>query len=111
MKKNIIYALTAFILCVFAVQDVKAQRFIGSVAAGVNFAQIEGDGVHGFTKVGFNGGAGLTVPLNPKQTWQLHVELLYAAPTKSASPATSTRITTLRRCTPTWTVRCRGTPP
>ena len=78
MKKNIIYALTAFILCVFAVQDVKAQRFIGSVAAGVNFAQIEGDGVHGFTKVGFNGGAGLTVPLNPKQTWQLHVELLYA---------------------------------
>ncbi|MBR6903607.1 MAG: PorT family protein [Bacteroidales bacterium] len=78
MKKNIIYALAAFILCVFAVQDVKAQRFIGSVAAGVNFAQIEGDGVHGFTKVGFNGGAGLTVPLNPKQTWQLHVELLYA---------------------------------
>jgi hypothetical protein len=60
------------------VQDIAAQRFIGSVVAGANFAQIEGDNVHGFTKVGFNGGLGLTLPLNRKQTWQISLELLYS---------------------------------
>ena len=57
------------VLCSLSfVQQVAAQRFIGSVIAGVNFAQIEGDDVHGFYKVGFNGGLGLTVPVNRKQT-------------------------------------------
>lgn len=78
MKNNIIRVLTVALFCAFMVQDVAAQRFIGSVVAGANFAQIEGDNVHGFTKVGFNGGLGLTLPLNRKQTWQLSVELLYS---------------------------------
>jgi hypothetical protein len=66
------------VFCVFVAQDIVAQRFIGSVIAGANFAQIEGDGVHGFTKVGFNGGLGMTVPVNRKQTWQISIELLYS---------------------------------
>ena len=78
MKNNIIRVLAVALFCAFMVQDVAAQRFIGSVVAGANFAQIEGDNVHGFTKVGFNGGLGLTLPLNRKQTWQLSVELLYS---------------------------------
>ena len=77
MKSNIIRTLAVALFCVFVFQNVEAQRFIGSAIAGVNFAQIEGDGVHGFYKVGFNGGLGLTMPLNPKQTWQLSLELLY----------------------------------
>jgi len=67
-----------FLFCTFMVQNIEAQRFIGSAIAGVNFAQIEGDDVHGFYKVGFNGGLGLTMPLNRKQSWQLSVELLYS---------------------------------
>ena len=78
MKNNIIRILTVALFCVFFAQDIAAQRFIGSVIAGVNFAQIEGDDVHGFYKVGFNGGLGLTVPVNRKQTWQVSVEMLYS---------------------------------
>ncbi len=78
MKSGIIRILMGFVFCVFVTQDIAAQRFIGSVIAGVNFSQIEGDGVHGFTKVGFNGGLGMTVPVNRKQTWQISIELLYS---------------------------------
>ena len=78
MKSGIIRILMGLVFCVFVAQDIAAQRFIGSVIAGANFAQIEGDGVHGFTKVGFNGGLGMTVPVNRKQTWQISIELLYS---------------------------------
>ena len=78
MKNNIIRVLTVFLLAVFAMQDIDAQRFIGSAIAGVNFAQIEGDDVHGFYKIGFNGGLGLTLPVDRKQSWQISLELLYS---------------------------------
>ncbi len=78
MKNIVLRILLGVAVCIFAVQHVDAQRFIGSVVAGCNFAQIEGDDVHGFYKVGFNGGLGLTLPVNPKQTWQVSVELLYS---------------------------------
>lgn len=78
MKKCILYVTTMLLLCAFSLQKADAQRFIGSAIAGVNFAQIEGDNVHGFTKVGFNGGLGLNVPINKKQTWQVSIELLYS---------------------------------
>ena len=71
MKNHLIRIVLGVACLFFAMQNIEAQRFIGSVAAGVNFAQIEGDGVHGFYKVGFNGGLGLTIPLNRKQTWQV----------------------------------------
>lgn len=63
--------------CVLMMQNIEAQRFVGSVVAGSNFAQIEGDNVHGFYKPGVNAGLGLTIALNSKETWQLSVELLY----------------------------------
>lgn len=77
MKNNIIRLCIGFLFCAMMVQNAAAQRFIGSVVAGANFAQIEGDLVHGFYKVGFNGGLGLTLPVNRKQTWMVSVELLY----------------------------------
>lgn len=78
MKNTIIRILIAVLISAFTLQEVCAQRFIGSVVAGANFAQIEGDNVHGFTKVGFNGGLGLTLPVNQKQTWMVSIELLYS---------------------------------
>ena len=77
MKNCTIRILSVLLFCLFMIQNIEAQRFIGSAIAGVNFAQIEGDGVHGFYKVGFNGGLGLTLPVNEKQTWQVSLELLY----------------------------------
>lgn len=58
-------------------QTLKAQRFIGSAILGMNASQIEGDDIHGFYKIGVTGGAGVTLPLNRKQTWLLSAELLY----------------------------------
>jgi len=78
MKRHIIYVFLGLLCCLISTQRVDAQRFIGSVIAGTNFSQIEGDDVHGFYKVGFNGGLGLTIPLNRKQTWQVSFELLYS---------------------------------
>lgn len=65
------------LLMVCMMQTVEAQRFVGFAAAGANFSQIEGDDVHGFYKVGANGGLGVSVALNQKQTWHLSLELLY----------------------------------
>lgn len=78
MKRHIIRAATVLVLFLFAAQEIDAQRFIGSAIAGVNFAQIEGDDVHGFYKIGFNGGLGLTLPVDRKQQWQVSIELLYS---------------------------------
>ncbi len=77
MKRHIIRIFLGLLCCLLITQEIDAQRFIGSVIAGTNFSQIEGDDVHGFYKVGFNGGLGLTIPLNKKQTWQVSFELLY----------------------------------
>ena len=78
MKRIKIVILLGVLCGLFSVQQVSAQRFIGSIIAGANFAQIEGDDVHGFYKVGFNGGLGLTLPVNRKQTWQVSIEMLYS---------------------------------
>ena len=69
MKKVLCILLTALGLLSF--QTVEAQRFIGYVAGGVNFAQIEGDDVHGFLKVRANAGLGIKLPLNERQTWSV----------------------------------------
>lgn len=77
MKKHII-TCTILIMCLLTLSlDVKAQRFIGFVSAGANFAQIEGDDVHGFTKVGVNAGPGIKLFLDRKQVWSVTAELLY----------------------------------
>ena len=74
MKKH----LFVLIVLLAAATAGYAQRFIGFAAAGANFAQIEGDDVHGFTKVGANAGLGLKLPVNRKQNLNVTVELLYS---------------------------------
>lgn len=60
------------------VATANAQRFVGRAILGMNFAQIEGDDVHGFFKLGVNAGMGVSLPLNRPQTWTVSAELLYA---------------------------------
>lgn len=74
-----LFTLSAILLSLLlCTTNLQAQRFIGYAAAGANFAQIEGDDVHGFLKVGANVGLGVKLPLNPKQTWSVTMELLYS---------------------------------
>jgi len=76
MKKVLCILFTT--LCLLSLRTLEAQRFIGYVAGGVNFAQIEGDDVHGFLKVRANAGLGLKLPLNERQTWSVSMELLFS---------------------------------
>ena len=73
--KKIVFTM---VLALSLLAPAHAQRFIGYLSAGANFAQIEGDDVHGFYKVGVNAGPGVMLPLNHKQSMSLSVELLYS---------------------------------
>ncbi len=77
MKKTLLLPIVLIICFLSSIFTSHAQRFIGYVAAGANFAQIEGDDVHGFTKVGVNAGPGLKLFLDRQQTWSVTAELLY----------------------------------
>ncbi len=54
------------------------QRFIGSIIAGANASQVEGDDVRGYKKAGFVGGASVMIALDKKMQWFATVELLYS---------------------------------
>lgn len=77
MKHGYDIVLLALLSFLMRVDSVQAQRFVGSVVAGMNAAQIEGDRVHGFLKLGVNVGAGVTLYLNETQSWSVSTELLY----------------------------------
>jgi len=54
----------------------QAQLFKGGLVGGVSFAQIEGDDVAGYNKLGFNAGVMVAVDLN--EHLELSMEILYA---------------------------------
>lgn len=54
----------------------QAQRFTGKIIAGINGAQIDGDGFSGFNYGGFMGGAGAAFQLN--EEWSIGPEILYS---------------------------------
>ncbi|MCK9339034.1 MAG: PorT family protein [Bacteroidales bacterium] len=73
MKRIILLFFT-----VFLITTCYSQRFIGSVIAGMNLSQVDGDEVYGFHKAGFNGGASVMLPLDARFKWFATVELLYS---------------------------------
>ncbi len=75
MTKKSIILLS--ILTIFCVSNLSAQRFLGTVIAGMNLSKIDGDEVDGFYKVGGNFGAALSLPLDAKQHWSITLELIY----------------------------------
>ncbi|MBR4136530.1 MAG: PorT family protein [Bacteroidales bacterium] len=77
MRKYCLY-IGILLLLISVALPAKAQRFVGFASAGVNLGQIEGDDVHGFRKVGVNGGLGVALPLTRDHKWSLSLELLYA---------------------------------
>lgn len=73
MKKIL---LAIFLLC--SISTGYSQRFIGSVIAGMNSTQVDGDEVAGFYKFGANVGMSVMLPLDENFRWYGTIELLYS---------------------------------
>lgn len=77
MMKNISFLVLISVLLTFGlVQQAQAQRFKAGLIGGVNLAQLDGDKLTGFNKIGFNAGARVSAVLHER--WQLSIEMLYA---------------------------------
>ena len=63
-------------LMFFARIESDAQRFKGSAVFGLNFSQIDGDQLAGFSKLGWTGGFKLAYPL--RKNSDLNIEMLYS---------------------------------
>lgn len=74
MKFSIIALLV--LLFLFSGQWVQAQRFKAGLSAGFNMAQIDGDDLAGFNKLGLAGGIRASAILSDR--WQLGMELLFS---------------------------------
>lgn len=71
-KSPILLLCMLFLLPVLA----QAQLFKGGLVGGISFAQIEGDDVAGYNKLGLNAGAIVAVDLN--ENLEISMEILYA---------------------------------
>ncbi len=63
--------------------DAQEQRFRGGLIAGINMAQIDGDRLYGYNKLGFNAGVKVNTILTER--WQLSLELIYSQQGSSRS--------------------------
>ena len=72
-KKILILSLIAIS---FSINDANAQFFKGSAVVGLNLAQIDGDNLAGFSKLGLTGGFKLAYAL--KDNVDLNLEMLYS---------------------------------
>ncbi len=73
-SKKLIPVLVFFLL--IGVTTVDAQRFKGSAVFGFNLAQIDGDNLAGFNKLGLTGGVKLGYPI--KNNVDINLEMLYS---------------------------------
>lgn len=73
--KIILLRLTALLLPVALMQPVLSQNIRGEFISGFNLAQVDGDEVVGYRKIGFNGGVGAALPLG--RNWFVSVETLF----------------------------------
>ncbi len=70
------------VACLFALsllnlsQESKAQRFTGNIIAGINGAQIDGDGFSGFNRAGLLAGFGASFKID--EHWSVGPEFLYS---------------------------------
>jgi opacity protein-like surface antigen len=68
--------LLSLITISFSINDANAQLFKGSAVVGLNLAQIDGDNIAGFSKLGLTGGFKLAYAL--KENVDLNLEMLYS---------------------------------
>lgn len=71
-KVTFLFLLLSFL----SIGEGNAQRFKGSAIFGLNFSQIDGDQLAGFSKLGLTGGFKLAYPL--KKNVDLNFEMLYS---------------------------------
>jgi hypothetical protein len=64
-----------FILCSVSVSG---QIIKGTVIAGGNLTQVEGDETKGWRQFGFNGGLGAIIPFGKDQKWGFNIEALFS---------------------------------
>lgn len=76
MHKRLKFILLSVFLISFAM-GANAQIFKGMVMVGANLAQMNGDQVYGFNRVGLNAGVGVMAPLNKERNFLMSMELLY----------------------------------
>ena len=55
-----------------------SQHILGSVSAGINLSQVDGDEVYGYNKVGLNIGPSAIIPFGKNKRWSVTLELLYS---------------------------------
>lgn len=58
--------------------SLSAQIIKGTVIAGGNLTQVEGDETKGWRQFGFTGGLGAIIPFGEKQTWGFNIEALFS---------------------------------
>ncbi len=77
MRFTIVYFFTLlFASTILSGQETAEQRFKGGIVAGFNVSQIEGDGIAGYDKFGFQ--AGVRVAIVLKEKMDLGVEMLFS---------------------------------
>lgn len=66
------------LLCfvIWSLTSISAQRFEASLIGGFNLAQLDGDDLSGFNKIGLNAGAKVAAVLSDR--WQLSLEMLFS---------------------------------
>ncbi len=70
---------TLYLICILLITEVSySQQFLGSIIAGANISQVDGDEVYGFRKAGIHVGAAVSLPLDKKHHWTATMELLYS---------------------------------
>ena len=77
-SKSLLVSLFFFLICV---SSTEAQRFKGSAVFGLNLAQIDGDNLAGFNKLGLTGGVKLGYPLKDSRfqsNVDINIEMLYS---------------------------------
>jgi len=57
-------------------QQVRAQAFLGALAFGGNLAQVDGDEMYGFKKIGFNAGVAAIYPFT--DNWSMSIEASFS---------------------------------
>ena len=79
MKRTLLIAglLLSFTFLLSPFNSAQAQRIHAYVTSGVTLAQIEGDELKGFRKVGYSGGVGALTALDDHYRWGLSVEVLF----------------------------------
>jgi hypothetical protein len=81
-KTTILLTIIALFSCTTFLQ---AQTFKGGLAAGINFTQIDGDAIAGYTKLGVSAGVMSDIALSDH--WSIALELLYAQKGSASSYA------------------------